>query len=71
MRARRLGRRAIGTSALADLLLVEGNSRTDIDLLVDPQQNLTVIMKDGVIYKSGWRGFRFAVDGAARVSDQA
>jgi imidazolonepropionase-like amidohydrolase len=41
----------IETGALADLLLVEGNPLTDIDLIADPQKNFTVIMKDGVIYK--------------------
>ena len=37
--------------ALADLLLVNGNPLTDIDLIGDPGKNFTVIMKDGVIYK--------------------
>ncbi len=43
----------VEVGALADLLLVEGNPLTNIDLLADPQKNFTVIMKDGVIYKGG------------------
>lgn len=37
--------------ALADLLLVDGDPLTNIDLLADPE-NLDVIMKDGRIYKT-------------------
>jgi imidazolonepropionase-like amidohydrolase len=37
--------------ALADLLLVNGNPLTNIDLIGDPVKNFTVIMKNGVIYK--------------------
>ena len=37
--------------ALADLILVEGNPLTDIDLIGDPAKNFVVIMKDGVIVK--------------------
>lgn len=41
----------VETGALADLLLVEGNPLTDIDIIADPQKNFAVIMKDGAIYK--------------------
>ncbi|WP_171208892.1 MULTISPECIES: amidohydrolase family protein [unclassified Ruegeria] len=38
--------------AYADLLLVDGNPLEDILLLADPDPNLKLIMKDGVIYKN-------------------
>jgi imidazolonepropionase-like amidohydrolase len=37
--------------ALADLLLVDGDPTTDIDLVADAARNFVVIMKDGKIYK--------------------
>jgi imidazolonepropionase-like amidohydrolase len=37
--------------ALADLLLVNGDPLTDIDLIADPAKNFTLIMKNGLIYK--------------------
>ena len=37
--------------ALADLLLVDGDPLTNIDLIGDPGKNFTVIMKNGVLYK--------------------
>jgi imidazolonepropionase-like amidohydrolase len=45
-----LGR--VEPGALADLLLVDGDPLTDLSLLADPDQNLSVIMKDGVIHKN-------------------
>lgn len=45
-----LGRVAEG--ALADVLLVDGDPVANIDLLLDPDANLKVIVKDGVIYKN-------------------
>jgi len=39
-------------AALADLLLVDGDPLTDIDLVADPAKNFVVIMKDGIIYKN-------------------
>ena len=45
----------IGTvcpGAYADILIVEGNPLADIRVLVNPQQNLKFIMKDGVTYKN-------------------
>jgi len=38
--------------AYADILIVDGNPLEDISLLADPEKNLKVIMKDGVIYKN-------------------
>ncbi|WP_126249273.1 metal-dependent hydrolase family protein [Chitinophaga rhizosphaerae] len=38
--------------ALADMILVNGDPVQDIKLLADPDRNLTLIMKDGVIYKN-------------------
>ena len=46
----RLG--VIEEGALADLLLVEGDPVSDIDLLADPDRNLVLIMKDGRIHKN-------------------
>lgn len=37
--------------ALADLLLVDGDPLTDINLLADPAKNFVVIMKDGKLFK--------------------
>ncbi len=42
----------VQVGALADLLLVEGDPLSNIDLLADPQKNFRIIMKDGVIYKN-------------------
>ncbi len=42
----------ITEGAYADLLLVDGNPLEDIHLLEDPETNLKLIMKDGVIYKN-------------------
>ncbi|MBL0160300.1 MAG: amidohydrolase family protein [Bryobacterales bacterium] len=38
--------------ALADLLLVDGNPLTNIQLVADPDKNFVVIMKDGQIFKN-------------------
>lgn len=38
--------------ALADLLLVDGDPLTNIELIEDPAKNFVVIMKDGKIYKN-------------------
>ncbi|WP_319797496.1 amidohydrolase family protein [Nitrobacter sp.] len=46
----RLG--VVQVGALADVLLVDGDPLSNIDLLADPQKNFQVIMKDGVIYKN-------------------
>jgi imidazolonepropionase-like amidohydrolase len=42
----------IAEGAYADLLLVDGNPLENIRLLEDPETNLKLIMKDGVIYKN-------------------
>jgi imidazolonepropionase-like amidohydrolase len=44
-----LGTVAVG--AYADLLVVDGDPLADVGLLSDPQRNLKLIMKGGVIYK--------------------
>jgi imidazolonepropionase-like amidohydrolase len=41
----------VAEGALADLLLIDGDPLENIDLIADPA-NITVIMKDGVIYKN-------------------
>jgi imidazolonepropionase-like amidohydrolase len=38
--------------ALADLILVTGDPLANIDLIADPAEKFSVIMKDGVVYKS-------------------
>jgi len=45
-----LGR--VEAGALADLVLVDGDPLADLSLLANPEQNLPVIMKDGVIHKN-------------------
>lgn len=42
----------IEPGAYADLILVDGNPVEDITLLVEPGENFSVIMKDGVVYKN-------------------
>ena len=42
----------IEEGALADILLVEGDPLKNINLLAEPEKNLVLIMKDGVIYKN-------------------
>ena len=42
----------IEEGALADMILVNGNPLENIDLVVDPENNFPVIMKDGIIYKN-------------------
>jgi imidazolonepropionase-like amidohydrolase len=37
---------------LADLLVVDGNPLDDLKLIENPARNLSVIMKDGGIYKN-------------------
>ena len=46
----RLG--VVEEGALADLLLVDGDPLTDLELVADPDKNFPVIMKDGTIYKN-------------------
>ena len=42
----------IAEDAHADLLVVEGNPLADLGVLLDPQRNLKLIMKGGVVYKN-------------------
>ncbi len=42
----------IEEGAYADILLVNGNPLTNIQLLSDPEKSLAVVMKDGVFYKN-------------------
>jgi len=42
----------IEEGALADILLVNGNPLEDISILTNPEDNLALIMKDGIIYKN-------------------
>lgn len=42
----------IKEGAYADIVIVDGNPLDDISLLADPEKNLKLIMKDGVIYKN-------------------
>ena len=42
----------IKEGAYADILLVDGNPLENIELMIDPDRNFKVIMKDGVIYKN-------------------
>ena len=38
--------------ALADLLLVDGDPLSNLQLVADPARNFKIIMKDGKIYKN-------------------
>ena len=42
----------IAPGAYADLLVVDGDPLHDLRVLTDPQKNLKLIMKDGVLYKN-------------------
>jgi imidazolonepropionase-like amidohydrolase len=42
----------ISEGAYADLILVAGNPLEDLQLIVDPAANFSLIVKDGVIYKN-------------------
>jgi imidazolonepropionase-like amidohydrolase len=42
----------IAPGAYADLLIVEGDPLRDLKVILDPQRNLKLIMKDGVIHKN-------------------
>ncbi|QIL69550.1 amidohydrolase family protein [Diaphorobacter sp. HDW4B] len=42
----------IEEGAYADMLLVNGDPLANIQLFADPEKNLAVVMKDGVIYKN-------------------
>src|SRR5262249_30525212 len=42
----------IAAGAYADLLVVEGNPLIDLAVMLDPRNNMKLIMKDGMIYKN-------------------
>jgi imidazolonepropionase-like amidohydrolase len=42
----------IEKGALADILLIDGNPLEDISILLNPEENLALIMKDGKIFKN-------------------
>ena len=42
----------IEEGAYADILIVDGNPLEDIELMIDPDKNFKIIMKDGKIYKN-------------------
>lgn len=42
----------IEPGAYADLILVDGNPVEDINLMIDPEANFSVIMKNGMVYKN-------------------
>lgn len=46
----RLG--VVEEGALADLILVNGNPLENLDLVADPDNNFSVIMKDGTVFKN-------------------
>jgi len=50
MQKGRLG--TVAEGAHADLLVVDGDPLSNIGVLLDPQRNLKLIMKDGVVYKN-------------------
>jgi imidazolonepropionase-like amidohydrolase len=45
----------IAEGAYADLLIVDGNPLEDLGVLMNPQKNLKLIMKDGALYKNELR----------------
>src|SRR6185312_5166809 len=45
----------IAEGAYADLLVVDGDPLTDPRVMLDPRNNLKLIMKDGKIYKNELR----------------
>ena len=45
----------VETGAVADLILVNGDPLTNLDLIAEPAKNFSIIMKDGAIYKNTMR----------------
>lgn len=45
----------VAEGALADVLLVDGNPLENLGLLAEPDKNLLVIMKDGILHKNALR----------------
>lgn len=50
MRKGQLG--TISPGAYADLLVIEGDPLKDLRVMLQPEKNLKLIMKDGVIFKN-------------------
>lgn len=42
----------IAAGGCADLLIVDGDPLRDVRAMLDPEKNLKLIMKDGIIYKN-------------------
>ena len=42
----------ISPGAYADILVIEGDPLTDLRVMLQPEKNLKIIMKDGVIFKN-------------------
>jgi imidazolonepropionase-like amidohydrolase len=42
----------IAPDAYADLLVVDGDPLTDARVMLDPEKNLKLVMKDGIIHKN-------------------
>ena len=42
----------ISQGAYADLLVIEGDPLADLRVMLQPEKNLKLIMKDGVIFKN-------------------
>jgi imidazolonepropionase-like amidohydrolase len=42
----------ISPGAYADILVVEGDPLTDLRVMLQPEKNLKLIMKDGAIFKN-------------------
>jgi imidazolonepropionase-like amidohydrolase len=42
----------IAPGAYADLLVVDGDPLTDVRVMLDPEKNLKLAMKDGIIHKN-------------------
>ena len=42
----------IGTAALADVLVIDGNPAMDIDLIAGPERTMVVMMQDGKTSKN-------------------
>ena len=43
---------ALATTSRADVLVIDGNPLDDIGLLADPDQSVSVIMKNGVLHRN-------------------
>ena len=46
----------VRAGALADLIVVDGDPVADMDLFLNPQGNLPIIMKNGILEKNSLSG---------------